>query len=271
MKQTTIILFLALAFNLSSQSMNGKLIKKPSGGEKIGDLFSMVFVQGGTFSMGCTSDQGDFCTSAEIPVHKVTVSDFYIGKYEVTQAQWRAVMGSDPPNLNNTGCDECPVEKVSWDDVQEFIKKLNAKTGKKYRLPTEAEWEYAARGGNQSKGYKYSGSNDIDEVAWYYDNHRKNQYGAKGTTHPVGTKKPNELGIYDMTGNVGEWCQDWHGHEYYKDSPSINPQGPASATSRSVRGGGWATSPKFSRIAYRTGINPNRTESNDGFRLACSP
>ena len=157
---------------------------------------NMVFVQGGSFQMGSNNGQSD-----EKPVHSVTVSDFYIVKYEVTQKEWRDIMGSNPSKWKG---DNLPVEKVSWDDVQTFIKKLNAKTGLNYRLPTEAEWEYAARGGNKSNGYKYSGSNDIGSVAWYASNS-----GSK--THSVGQKKPNELGIYDMTGNVWEWCNDWYG------------------------------------------------------------
>ena len=159
----------------------------------------MVFVKGGTFMMGATPEQGSDAGDGEKPVHSVTVSDFYIGKYEVTQAQWKAVMGKNPSHYKG---ENRPVERVSWYDIQKFIEKLNAKTGKRYRLPTEAEWEYAARGGNQSKGYKYSGSNDIGSVAWYTNN-------SGDRTHPVGQKQPNELGLYDMTGNVWEWCSDW--------------------------------------------------------------
>jgi formylglycine-generating enzyme required for sulfatase activity len=173
----------------------------------------MVFVKGGTFTMGCTAEQGDDCFDNEEPAHKVTLSDFYIGKYEVTQAQWKAVTGNNPSKFN--GCDNCPVEGVSWNDIQEFIKKLNAKTGLNYRLPTEAEWEYAARGGAQSRGYKYSGSNSVDEVAWYYGN-------SGNETHPAGTKKANELGIYDMSGNVYEWCNDWYGA--YNSEAQTNPK-----------------------------------------------
>ncbi|MBQ3247459.1 MAG: SUMF1/EgtB/PvdO family nonheme iron enzyme, partial [Alistipes sp.] len=175
------------------------------------DGFEMVFVKGGTFTMGATAEQGSDADSDEKPAHSVTVSNFYIGKYEVTQAQWEAVMGKNPSRFKG---DNLPVERVSWNDIQKFIEKLNAKTGKRYRLPTEAEWEYAARGGNQSKGYKYSGSNDIGSVAWYTDN-------SSSPTHPVGQKQPNELGLYDMSGNVYEWCSDWHGS--YSSGSQTNP------------------------------------------------
>ena len=146
--------------------------------------------------------------SNEQPVHKVKLSNFEMGKYPITQAQWEAVMGANPSRFNT--CDQCPVEKISWNDVQEFIEKLNEKyPGKNYRLPTEAEWEYAARGGNESKGNLYSGSSELGSVGWFSDN-------SNNKTHPVGKKQPNELGIYDMSGNVWEWCHDWYDDEYYK-------------------------------------------------------
>ena len=220
--------------------------------------FDMVYVKGGTFTMGVTAEQGSDADSDEKPTHSVTVSDFYIGKYEVTQAQWRAVMGSNPSYFKG---DNLPVEKVSWDDIQEFIKKLNAQTGKKFRLPTEAEWEYAARGGNQSKGYKYSGSNSISEVAWYDGN-------SGDKTHPVGQKTPNELGIYDMSGNVWEWCQDWYGS--YSSSSQTNPTGPSSGSSRVLRGGSWCNYAWDCRVSYRNFNNPDYRSSDCGFRLACS-
>ena len=216
--------------------------------------FDMVFVAGGTFTMGATAEQGSDAESDEKPTHSVTVSDFYIGKYEVTQAQWKAVMGSNPSNFQG---DNLPVEKVSWNDIQEFIQKLNAQTGKKFRLPTEAEWEYAARGGNQSKGYKYSGSNSISEVAWYDGN---------SGTHPVGQKTPNELGIYDMSGNVYEWCQDWYGS--YSSEAQTNPTGPSSGSSRVLRGGSWHSLARNCRVSYRNDRYPDNRSSYYGFRLA---
>ncbi|MBO5235459.1 MAG: formylglycine-generating enzyme family protein [Alistipes sp.] len=221
----------------------------------------MVFVKGGTFTMGATPEQGKDADSDEKPAHSVTVSDFYIGKYEVTQAQWEAVMGENPSHYKG---ENRPVEKVSWNDIQEFIEKLNSKTGKKYRLPTEAEWEYAARGGNQSKGYKYSGSDNIDEVAWYDTN-------SASRTHIVGQKKPNELGLYDMTGNVWEGCSDWYWHKYYKNALSDNPLGPATGTYRVDRGGGWNLSAWGCRVSNRSYGSPSAVDNGCGFRLVCQP
>jgi sulfatase modifying factor 1 len=209
-------------------------------------LPEMVFVQGGTFMMGCTAEQGIDCSSNEKPAHSVTLSSFYIGKYEVTQAQWEKVMGTEPSHFKL--CPNCPVENVSWDDIQQFIQKLNRQTGKRYRLPTEAEWEYAARGGAKSQGYKYSGSNDLDDIAWYEDN-------ASTKTQSVGRKKPNELGIYDMSGNVWEMCSDWYGESYYNSS-------------RALRGGGWSNSPEYCRVSLRSfSVLDSSGSQSLGFRL----
>ena len=218
----------------------------------------MVLVRGGTFTMGCTSELGYDCYNDEKPAHQVTVSDFQIGIYEVTQAQWQAVMGSNPSNFKG---DNLPVENVSWNDVQEFIRTLNDRTNKQYRLPTEAEWEFAASGGNNSKGYTYSGSDNLSVVAWYRDN-------SEDKTHPVGTKSPNELGIYDMSGNVREWCSDWY--DSYNSNAQTDPKGPSSRSHRVVRGGSWDHFARQVRVSYRNSIAPDYRTDHLGFRLACS-
>jgi len=211
----------------------------------------MVFVPGGTFQMGSHSE------SNEKPIHTVTVSSFFMDKTEVTQAEYRKVMGKTPSHFR--GCDDCPVENVSWHNANAYAKKV----GK--RLPTEAEWEYAARGGNKSKGYTYSGSNDLDAVAWYTNNS-----GSK--THPVAQKQPNELGLFDMSGNVWEWCTDWYDEGYYSGSPQTDPQGSYSGTSRVLRGGGWYYLDADCRVAGRRGRNPGFSYSLNGlgFRLVFS-
>jgi formylglycine-generating enzyme required for sulfatase activity len=227
-------------------------------GDAVGQIeANMVRVRGGTFTMGCTGEQGGDCDDDEKPTHQVTVSDYYIGKYEVTQKEWRGVMGNSPSNFKN--CDNCPVEQVSWADIQEFLSKLNAKTGKSYRLPTEAEWEYAARGGSSGRGYKYSGSNNLDEVAWYDGNS-----GSK--THPVGQKKANELGLYDMSGNVWEWCADWYGD--YSSGAQTNPNGPSRASDRVTRGGSWHGDAQYCRVSLRNFNAPSGRYYTLGFRLA---
>ena len=225
-----------------------------------GVTFEMIAVKGGTFTMGCTSEQGGDCDNDEKPTHNVTLSDYYIGKFEVTQELWKAVMGSNPSNWKG---DNLPVETVSWNDVQKFIEKLNQKTGANFRLPTEAEWEYAARGGNKSNGYKYSGSNSIDNVAWYTKT--TNDSGTK----PVGTKSPNELGIYDMSGNVWEWCQDWYGN--YSSSSQSNPTGSSSGSARVLRGGSWIDYAGSCRVSNRHYFIPGYRSNNRGFRLVLVP
>ena len=219
--------------------------------------FKMIKVEGGTFSMGATSEQEDDAYDDEYPVHSVTLSDYYIGETEVTQELWEAVMGSNPSYFE--GDNQRPVENVSWNDCQKFIKKLNRLTGKEFRLPTEAEWEYAARGGKYSRGYKYSGSNNADEVAWYDSNS-----GSK--THPVKTKKDNELGLYDMSGNVWEWCNDWWG--CYQSNSQTNPTGPSEGESRVLRGGGWCYFDMGVRVSRRDYLTPGYRHIIIGLRLA---
>jgi formylglycine-generating enzyme required for sulfatase activity len=221
----------------------------------------MVSVQGGRFTMGCTGEQRSECDDDEKPAHSVTVGNFQIGKYEVTQRLWKEMMGADN-NPSYFKGDDLPVENVSWNDVQKFIKALNQKTGKKYRLPTEAEWEYAARGGNKSKGNKYSGSNNLDEVAWYNDN-------SGGNTNDVGTKSPNELGIYDMSGNVWEWVSDWYGK--YSEGAQTNPAGPSSGSDRVFRGGSCDSIAVLCRVSIRDSYSPDRRYDDVGFRLVLSP
>ena len=223
--------------------------------------FKMVCVEGGTFTMGYTSEQGDDRDSDEKPAHSVTLSSYYIGETEVTQALWKAVMGNNPSYFKG---DNLPVEMVSWDDVQEFIKKLNRLTGRTFRLPTEAEWEYAARGGSKSRGYKYSGSNinNIEAVAWY-------EVNSCDKTHPVKGKQANELGLYDMSGNVWEWCSDRYGS--YGSSSQRDPGGPTIGSLRVLRGGSWDGSSWYCRVFYRDNFAPDNRHDNIGFRLVLCP
>lgn len=225
-----------------------------------GVSFDMIMVEGGTFTMGATSEQGNDASDAEKPAHQVTLSDYYIGETEVTQALWQAVMGINPSNFKGNSN---PVESVSWNYCQEFIRKLNSLTGRTFRLPTEAEWEFAARGGNESKGYKYSGSNNIDAVAWY-------DYNSDSKTHAVKTKSPNELGIYDMTGNVLEWCQDWCEWSYSSNAQT-NPKGPSSGSFRVLRGGSWNYKAWNCRVSHRIGCFPDYGYNYIGLRLVLVP
>ena len=227
-----------------------------------GVTFKMVGVEGGTFMMGAADDDQE-ASDREKPAHRVTLSSYSIGETEVTQALWVAVMGSNPSvfkgNLNH------PVEYITWDKCQEFITKLNQMTGRNFRLPTEAEFEFAARGGNKSLGYKYSGSNNINDVAWwgYFDG------GNSGwCSHPVAQLLPNELGLYDMSGNVYEWCQDWHGN--YTSDDQVNPTGPESGSVHSYRGGCWYSGTRGCRVSYRTSDRPSIWDGTVGLRLAMS-
>jgi len=213
----------------------------------------MVKVQGHCFRMGdITAAKAD----RESPVHNVCLSDYFIGKYEVTQRLWQKIMGNNPSYFKKCG-DDCPVEQVSWNDVQKFIRSLNSLTGGNFRLPTEAEWEYACRSGNMWE--KYCGGDKADEVAWYADN-------SSGKTHPVGQKQPNSLGIYDMNGNVSEWVHDHFG-DYPSDSQQ-DPQGPTSASQFLDRGGGWRSSDRFVDAGRRGSHVPGARDNDLGFRIA---
>ena len=231
-----------------------------------GVTFTMVRVEGGTFTMGATAEQkGAF--DEEKPAHRVTLSDYYIGQTEVTQALWKAVMGETPTSDDDQWWpevglgDNYPAYYISDDDVLSFISKLNSLTGRTFRMPTEAEWEYAARGGNKSKGYRYSGGNTLDNVGWYWDN-------SDQTTHLVAQKAANELGLYDMSGNVWEWCSDWYGT--YSSSSQTNPTGPSKGSCRVLRGGSWGPSATYCRVASRGYNSPSIRYYNFGIRLALS-
>ena len=223
-----------------------------------GTKFTMVKVETGAFMMGSNRT-----FDSPTPFHEVKINEFYIGQTEVTQELWETVMGTMPQNWKGL---QLPIERVSWEDCQAFIKKLNEMTGQKFRLPTEAEWEYAARGGNRSNGYIYSGSNNLDDVAWYRQN-------SDEKTHIVATKAPNELGIYDMTGNVEEWCNDYYGAYYYENSPLIDPQGPSSGSARCYRGGSWFSYVTGDvclscEVGTRGYSDPKMILSRYGFRIA---
>lgn len=253
----------------------GDILKQELAKPKLDDLtfnvdgvsFKMIAVEGGTFKMGCNdSDAYD----DEKTIHNVTLSSYYIGETQVTQALWKAVMGNNPSIFKG---DILPVENVSWNDCQKFISRLNSLTGLNFRLPTEAQWEYAARGGRKSKGYKYSGSNNIDEVAWYENNShtRTEWFGSKKDQqpHPVATKQPNELGLYDMSGNVWEWCSDWHSN--YGSSSQTNPTGPNSGSYRVDRGGSWYDYAGCCRSSFRDYNTPDCSNRSLGLRLVLVP
>ena len=232
-----------------------------------GVTFTMVLVEGGTFTMGATAEQTG-ANDDEKPAHQVTLSDYYIGQTEVTQALWKAVMGETPTSDGDQWetkyglGDNYPAYYISYDDVLSFISKLNSLTGRTFRMPTEAEWEYAARGGNKSEGYLYSGGNTLDNVGWHLDNSSRE-------AHPVVQKSANELGLYDMSGNVWEWCSDWK--DSYSSSPQTNPTGPSTGISRVLRGGSWdSDATTFSRVANRGYNSPWIRSSAYGVRLAFS-
>ena len=209
-----------------------------------GTSFEMIYVKGGSFDMG---SKGKDAYRWEKPAHKVMLDSFYMGKFPITQSVWKAVMGAEN-NPSFFQGDERPVETVSWEECQRFLKQQNEMTGKSYRLPTEAEWEYAARGGQLNEAYLYAGSNKLNEVGWYLEN-------SDGETNHVGLKTPNELGLYDMSGNVWEWCQDWYSDKYYRtcfDHGLVeNPTGPDKGDDRVIRGGSWLSFPHFCRSTFR--------------------
>ncbi|MCI7645741.1 MAG: formylglycine-generating enzyme family protein [Bacteroidales bacterium] len=231
-----------------------------------GVSFMMVKVEGGTFTMGATAEQSG-AKSNESPTHQVTLSNYYIGQTEVTQALWKAVMGYSPTSGGNSWSssyglgDNYPAYYISYNDVQSFISKLNDLTGRTFRMPTEAEWEYAARGGSKRKGYLYSGGNTLSAVGWYGDN-------SSSSTHPVAQKAANELGLYDMSGNVWEWCSDWYGS--YSSSAQTNPTGPSTGSYRVLRGGSWYFNATYCRVAFRDINAPSDRYLDYGVRLALS-
>lgn len=230
--------------------------------------FDMIYVQGGEFWMGATSEQSKAAYDDEMPSHRVAVSDYCIGKTEVTQALWFAVMGESPSQDEDKWSDDYglgddfPAYYISWNQISYFITKLNGLTGKKFRLPTEAEWEYAARGGAKSQKFKFSGSNTIKNVAWYVDN-------SQPVAHKVALKTPNELGLYDMSGNLFEWCSDWHDENYYKSSPVDNPKGPQDGYMKVLRGGSMNMSASGCRVSYRYSNDPGDVYYRNGLRLVC--
>jgi formylglycine-generating enzyme required for sulfatase activity len=211
----------------------------------------MVRLPGGTFEMG-SNDYDD-----EKPPHQVKVDAFAIGKYEVAQAQWQAVIGNNPSHFKGA---DLPVESVSWDDAVKFCQTLSNKTGKAYRLPTEAEWEYAARAGSQTKYSFGDDANSLGEYAWFNDN-------SGGKTHPVGQKKPNAFGLYDLQGNIWEWVQDWYGKDYYQQRVFDNPKGPPSEQYRGLRGGSWGLISDLCRSAYRRTFGPFERNVSGGLRV----
>jgi formylglycine-generating enzyme required for sulfatase activity len=240
-RQFTVILFIICFASVPTSQAKGLAGK-------------LIHVKGGCFQMGDIFAEGD---SDERPTHKVCLDNFSIGKYEVTQGQWQAIMGNNPSHFKKGN--NYPVEMVSWQDTQKFIRKLNKKTKRHFRLPTEAEWEYAARSGGKQE--LYSGGNRVDPLAWFERN-------SKAHTHPVGKKSPNHLGIYDMSGNVWEWVNDLYTNNYYQSSPERNPQGPDQGLGRIFRGGCWEARPRHLSTTYRYWFSPRNKVMYLGFRLA---
>ncbi|MBX3239213.1 MAG: formylglycine-generating enzyme family protein [Chitinophagaceae bacterium] len=218
---------------------------------------NMVWVTGGSFIMGDNMGEID-----EKPAHEVVINGFAISKYQVTQRQWGVIMGNYESDYKI--CGECPIDNISWRDAQEFIRRLNLITGKHYTLPTEAEWEFAAKGGKDGKGYRFSGSDNIDEVGWHAGNSERHP-------HPVGEKEPNELGLYDMTGNMWEWCQDRYTKFYYEENIKYSPEGPSEGSGRVRRGGSWFTSARNCRTSARSSVKEDYKDNSITFRLAQYP
>jgi formylglycine-generating enzyme required for sulfatase activity len=224
----------------------------------------VVFVQGGTFMMGCFRAQKLMCDTNELPLQRVSLGNYYMGKYEVTRSQWYALM--EPESLAEEVCPDCPIEIVSFEDIQVYLDRLRGRTGKPYRLPTEAEWEFAARGGNHDEPYAYSGGDSLEAVGWYVGNARQRYTGNENNrVQPVGMKKPNALGLYDMSGNVWEWCSDIYGK--YRRGMHINPKGSEKGSFLVNRGGGWADVSDNCRVSYRGGNNPSYRDDDVGFRV----
>ncbi len=224
--------------------------------------FAMISVEGGTFDLGATPEQGLYAAFDEKPSIQVTVSSFYLAEVPVTQAIWTTIMGDNPSHFKG---DNLPVERVSWEDCQEFIKRLNIQTGIKFRLPTEAEWEYAARGGQHSRHHKYSGADDNDksDYLWFKEN-------SQSLSHEVKTKLPNELELYDMNGNISEWCGDWYFNSYANNGERVNPKGPSSGVAKVYRGGSWDDKAMNCRVSKRFSMNPIFKNKLVGLRLAAT-
>ncbi len=218
---------------------------------------NMVWVTGGTFIMGDNMGELD-----EKPAREVVINGFAMSKYPVTQRQWEVIMGFN--NSDYKACTECPIDNVSWKDAQEFIRRLNLMSGKHYTLPTEAEWEFAAKGGGGNKSYIFSGSDNIEVVAWHAGNSERRP-------HVVGEKAPNQLGLYDMTGNMWEWCQDKYGRFYYEENIKYSPEGPKDGVGRVRRGGSWFTSAKNCRNSSRSHVNEDYKDNSVTIRLAQYP